>query len=73
MHVGDKVKLTGITQHGKNRVREQSDVWEVIRMIPQFHLKHLPLVPFMLLQATKGIQYALGLHRQRRQLFSRGY
>jgi hypothetical protein len=27
--VGDKVKLTGITRHGKNRVREQGDLWTV--------------------------------------------
>ena len=29
MTVGDKVKLTGITRHGKNRVREQGDLWTV--------------------------------------------
>ena len=34
MEVGKKVRLTGITRHGKNRVREQGDVWEVIRMNP---------------------------------------
>ena len=55
MHVGDKVKLTGITQHGKNRVREQSDVWEVIRMSPTVSFKTSASGPFMLLQATKGI------------------
>jgi len=27
--VGDKVKLTGLTKHGKNRVREQGDMWTV--------------------------------------------
>ena len=34
MLVGDKVKLTGITRHGKNRVREQGETWEVIRLSP---------------------------------------
>ena len=29
MKIGDKVKLTGITRHGKNRVREQGDLWTV--------------------------------------------
>jgi hypothetical protein len=29
MTVGDKVRLTGITRHGKNRVREQGDLWTV--------------------------------------------
>lgn len=29
MKVGDRVKLTGLTKHGKNRVREQGDMWTV--------------------------------------------
>jgi len=29
MIVGDKVRLTGITRHGKNRIREQGDLWTV--------------------------------------------
>ena len=32
MKVGDKVKLTGLTKHGKNRVREQGDMWTVTDM-----------------------------------------
>ena len=32
MKVGDKVKLTGLTKHGKNRVREQGDMWTVTAM-----------------------------------------
>jgi len=27
--IGDRVKLTGLTKHGKNRVREQGDLWTV--------------------------------------------
>ena len=29
MKVGDRVKLTGLTKHGKNRVCEQGDMWTV--------------------------------------------
>jgi len=28
--VGDAVRLTGKTRHGKNRIRENGDMWEVI-------------------------------------------
>ena len=55
MQVGNKVKLTGITRHGKNRVREQGEVWEVIRMNPAVSFKTKAPGPFMLLQATKSI------------------
>jgi hypothetical protein len=55
MEVGKKVKLTGITRHGKNRVREQGEVWEVIRMNPTVSFKTKAPGPFMLLQAAEGI------------------
>ena len=55
MEVGNKVRLTGITRHGKNRVREQGDVWEVIRMNPAVSFKTSAPGPFMLLQATTTI------------------
>ncbi len=55
MQVGNKVKLTGITRHGKNRVREQGEVWEVIRMNPAVSFKTKAPGPFMLLQAAEGI------------------
>jgi len=29
MIIGDKVRLTGITRHGKNRIREQGELWTV--------------------------------------------
>ena len=32
MKRGDKVKLTGKTKHGKNRVREQGAEWIVIKV-----------------------------------------
>ena len=32
MKAGDKVKLTGKTKHGKNRVREQGELWRVIKI-----------------------------------------
>ena len=28
--VGDAVRLSGITRHGKNRIRENGDMWRVI-------------------------------------------
>ena len=28
--VGDAVRLSGKTRHGKNRIRENGDMWEVI-------------------------------------------
>ena len=31
MKAGDKVKLTGKTKHGKNRVREQGQDWVVVK------------------------------------------
>ena len=55
MEVGNKIKLTGITQHGKNRVREQGEVWEVIRLNPTVGFKTKAPGPFMLLQATESI------------------
>jgi hypothetical protein len=55
MEVSNKVKLTGITGHGKNRVREQGEVWEVIRLNPTVGFKTKAPGPFMLLQSTKGI------------------
>jgi hypothetical protein len=55
MLVGDKVKLTGITRHGKNRVREQGDIWEVNRLSPTVAFKTKAPGPFMLLQATTSI------------------
>ena len=55
MEVGNKVKLTGITRHGKNRVREQGEVWEVIRMNPTVSFKTKAPGPFMLLQSTESI------------------
>ena len=55
MEVGNKVKLTGITRHGKNRVREQGETWEVIRINPTVSFKTKAPGPFMLLQAAEGI------------------
>ena len=55
MEVGKKVKLTGITQHGKNRVREQGEIWEVTRLSPRVAFKTRAPGPFMLLQATESI------------------
>ena len=32
MKAGDKVKLTGKTKHGKNRVNEQGHTWIVVKV-----------------------------------------
>ncbi len=32
MKVGNKIKLAGVTRHGKNRIRENGAMWEVIRV-----------------------------------------
>ena len=32
LFVGDIVKLFGKTRHGKNRIRENGDMWEVIQV-----------------------------------------
>ena len=55
MLVGNRVKLTGTTRHGKNRVREQGETWEVIRINPTVSFKTKAPGPFMLLQAAEGI------------------
>jgi hypothetical protein len=34
MKVGNKIKLAGVTRHGKNRIRENGAVWEVITVLP---------------------------------------
>ena len=37
MKVGDRVKLTGLTKHGKNRVREQGDMWTIAEVKVMSH------------------------------------
>ena len=37
MKVGDRVKLTGLTKHGKNRAREQGDIWTVAEIKVMSH------------------------------------
>ena len=41
MKTGQVLVLTGKTRHGKNRVREQGDLWRVVRIAPA-----LPHGPF---------------------------
>jgi len=43
MIVGDKVRLTGITRHGKNRIREQGDLWTVTAMTPARQSSFVPV------------------------------
>jgi hypothetical protein len=35
--VGDKVKLTGISRHGKNRVHENGEIWTIDRFRDTVH------------------------------------
>tara|TARA_R100000951_G_C2604831_1_gene169293 strand:- start:195 stop:431 length:237 start_codon:yes stop_codon:yes gene_type:complete len=55
MQVGQTIRLKGITRHGKNRVREQGEFWEVIRINPTVSFKTKAPGPFMLLQAAESI------------------
>ena len=55
MQTGKIVILKGKTRHGKNRVREQGETWEVIRINPTVSFKTKAPGPFMLLQAVEGI------------------
>ena len=32
MHVGDLVRLSGVSRHGKNRIRENGDMWRVLNV-----------------------------------------
>ena len=49
------IRLKGKTNHGKNRVREQGEIWEIIRLNPTVGFKTKAPGPFMLLQATTSI------------------
>jgi hypothetical protein len=33
-HLGKKIKLTGISQKGKNRVRDHGEIWSVLAETP---------------------------------------
>jgi hypothetical protein len=40
------IKLTGITNHGKNRVREHGDLWEVLELpTGVIKMSHKPIHP----------------------------
>ena len=49
--VGKKVKLTGKSRHGKNRVREQGDAWEVVGERDSVQFRTSAPGPFLLLQS----------------------
>ena len=52
--VGKKVKLTGKSRHGKNRVREQGDAWEVVGESNTVHFRTSAPGPFILLQSSES-------------------
>ena len=49
-NVGKWVKLTGKSRHGKNRIREQGDTWEVIGERSEAISGKPAPAPFLLLQ-----------------------
>ena len=32
IHIGDLVRLSGVSRHGKNRIRENGDMWRVLNV-----------------------------------------
>ena len=40
--VGNHLRLEGRNRHGKNRIRENGDMWEVIQVMVKIHL-YFPL------------------------------
>jgi hypothetical protein len=49
--LGKKVKLIGVSRHGKNRVREQGKDWRVAGESPVVHFKTTAPGPFLLLES----------------------
>jgi len=49
--LGKKVKLAGVSRHGKNRVREQGEDWQVVGESPVVHFKSAAPGPFLLLES----------------------
>jgi len=54
MKLGNKVKLTGITRHGKNRVREQGALWRVVGEKPSVSFNTPAPGPFLLLESEEN-------------------
>jgi len=49
--VGKRVKLTGISRHGKNRLREQGEFWEVASERDTILFRTPAPGPFLLIQS----------------------
>ena len=49
--IGKKVKLTGKSRHGKNRVNEQGEAWEVVGETNTVQFRTSAPGPFLLLQS----------------------
>jgi hypothetical protein len=49
--LGKKVKLTGKSRHGKNRVREQGEFWEVAAERDTVRFRTSAPGPFILIQS----------------------
>ena len=51
--IGKKVKLAGKSRHGKNRVREQGEAWEVVGESKDVNFRTSAPGPFVLLQSSE--------------------
>jgi hypothetical protein len=58
MEVGNKVKLTGITRHGKNRIREKGAQWKVREVREKVSFNTPAPGPFLLLDGLGPVRDA---------------
>ena len=49
-----KIKLKGISRHGKNRVREQGELWRIVGESDSVHFRTSAPGPFLLLESESS-------------------
>jgi len=54
MNLGKKVKLVGKSRHGKNRVREQGELWQVVNEKSNINFRTNAPGPFLLIQSESS-------------------
>jgi hypothetical protein len=64
-NVGKKFKLVGRSRHGKNRVREQGELWEAIGERNEPLARNHAPAPFLLLQSLDGNNHIRWVSLQR--------
>jgi|TARA_B100001175_G_scaffold259311_1_gene228001 hypothetical protein len=52
--IGNKVKLVGKSRHGKNRVREQGELWEVVGESDTVNFRTSAPGPFVMLRSLSS-------------------